>query len=78
MTKKCKTCGIVIPEGRVKALPHTQTCIEHSDATNWKVNVITIGNVDKDEHYQEIQIIKDPSTYEELQNYRKQMGNYSK
>lgn len=29
--RQCVTCGCVIPEGRVKALPNTRTCVAHSN-----------------------------------------------
>jgi hypothetical protein len=34
--KYCIICGEVIPEGRVKAIPDVETCIEHSDAKRKK------------------------------------------
>ena len=78
MSINCKVCGVEIPAGRLKILPHTKTCVNHSTEGAWKVNVITVGDIDKDDHYQDVEIIKDPKAYEELQNYRKQLGNYSK
>ncbi len=30
--KNCIVCGIEIPEARVKALPKTKTCVDHSKA----------------------------------------------
>ena len=29
--KTCKICGKEISEGRLKALPNTKTCVEHSE-----------------------------------------------
>jgi len=78
MTKNCTACGIEIPAGRVKALPNTNTCVEHSTTATWKINVITVGNIEKDDHYQEVEIIKDPTVYEELQSMKRNQGNYSK
>lgn len=78
MTKNCKVCGIVIPEGRLKALPTATTCVEHSTTSAWKVNVVTVGDIEKDDHYQEVEIIKDPKVYEELQSLKRNQGNYSK
>lgn len=31
MSKECITCGNIIPEGRLKALPKTLTCTDCSD-----------------------------------------------
>jgi len=42
----CKICGKEIPEARLKALPGTKTCIDHS-ATEKKVGVpISLGQGD--------------------------------
>jgi hypothetical protein len=30
--KYCIICNALIPEGRIKALPNVQTCVEHSNA----------------------------------------------
>jgi hypothetical protein len=77
MTKLCKVCNELIPEGRLKALPGTETCTPHSTTTSYRANTVTIGDVDKDDHYQDIQIIKDPKALEELEHYRKQQGTYN-
>ena len=34
--KYCKVCCEEIPEGRVKALPNVETCVEHSGAKKKK------------------------------------------
>lgn len=34
--KYCKVCGEEIPEGRIKALPEVETCVEHSDVEKEK------------------------------------------
>lgn len=78
MTKLCKICNAEIPAGRLKAIPNAQTCVQHSTESAWKVNVVNVGDVEKDDHYQEFEIIKDPSTYQKLQDYKNQQGNYSK
>ncbi len=44
MTKLCKVCNEPIPEGRLKALPHTETCTTHSTTMTYKANTITVGN----------------------------------
>ena len=77
MTKLCKVCNEPIPEGRLKALPHTETCTAHSTTATYRANTITVGNIEKDEHYNEVQIIKDPATQQELEHYRRQQGTYN-
>ena len=77
MTKLCKVCNEPIPEGRLKAIPTTETCTAHSNTSTYKVNTVTVGNIEKDEHYNDIEIIRDPRTQEELEHYRKQQGTYN-
>lgn len=77
MTKLCKVCNEPIPEGRLKALPLTETCTTHSTTMTYKANTITVGNIEKDDHYNEVQIIKDPVAQRELELYRKQQGTYN-
>jgi len=43
----------------------------------YKANTITVGNIEKDDHYNEVQIIKDPVAQRELELYRKQQGTYN-
>lgn len=38
--KYCKICGEEIPEGRIKALPNVDTCVEHSGAKKKKGFVV--------------------------------------
>jgi hypothetical protein len=75
-TKTCIVCGCEIPEGRLKILPNTKTCVEHSTQGAYKSSLVTMGNVDKDEHFQEIEIIKDDQSFEQLEYYKKQQGNH--
>ena len=75
-TKTCIVCGAEIPEGRLKIVPNTKTCVAHSTQGAYKSSVVTVGNVDKDEHYQELEIIKDDTAYEQLEHYKKQQGNH--
>jgi hypothetical protein len=73
--KTCKVCNQPIPEGRVKALPHAETCVEHSDSTKFVANVISHGDLEDDFH-QEIQIVRDAKTAQALNAYAKMTGNY--
>lgn len=73
--KNCKVCNQPIPEGRLKALPGTQVCTQHSNTTAYIANVVGIGNPD-DDHYQEVDIIRDANTIEEFNRYRQQLGTY--
>jgi hypothetical protein len=77
MTKLCKVCNEPIPEGRLKAVPNTETCTTHSPTVTYRANTITVGNIEKDEHYNEVQIIKDPGAQRDLDNYRRQQGTYN-
>lgn len=73
--KTCRVCGIVIPEGRLKAIPGTETCTEHSSASKFSANVVQHGNLE-DDGFQEIEIVRDPRASEQLEMYRKQLGRY--
>ena len=74
--KNCCICNQPIPEGRLKLLPHTNTCVQHSNASRYSVNVVSYGDPEKGELNQDFDIIRDPKTIEVLENYRKQMGSY--
>lgn len=59
--KYCIVCGEVIPEGRVKALPNVETCVEHSEAKKKKGFVVISGKTT----YSELDIVED-STFKVL------------
>lgn len=59
---KCNSCGNVIPEGRLKALPQTRVCTPCSTEGAYVANQIVIN----DEEYTELEFIKDPNTIAEL------------
>lgn len=73
--KNCKVCQQPIPEGRLKALPGTDVCTEHSSASTYKANIINYGQTE-DDSYQEIEIIRDVKLFEELNHYRNQVGQF--
>jgi hypothetical protein len=57
MIKHCKVCGKVIPEARLKILPGTVTCVEHSE-TGKKVGVpINLGS--GEDTYTELNIMNE-------------------
>jgi hypothetical protein len=61
MLRNCKHCNNQIPEGRLKILPHTHTCVNCS--TTPKVGGHTV--ISGKNTYSEIQIV-DPKTAEDL------------
>jgi len=67
--KYCKICGELIPEGRLKALPNTSTCVICSNSEK-KVGfrVITGKNT-----YTELDIV-DQETYQKLTNQQERKG----
>lgn len=71
--KKCKICQQPIAEGRLRALPGTDVCTEHSSASPYKGNIINHGQ-SEDDSFQEIEIIRDQSLAEKLEHYKKQQG----
>ena len=59
--KYCIVCNEPIPDGRVKALPNVETCVEHSEAKKkLGFSVITSKTT-----YSELDIV-DEKTYNEL------------
>jgi hypothetical protein len=57
MARKCIVCSEDIPEGRVKILPNTKTCVNHSTTSAYQVRSINTGK-SADDAEQEIVIIK--------------------
>jgi hypothetical protein len=74
--KNCCVCNNPIPEGRLKALPHTNTCVQHSTTGRYSANIVSYGDPEKGELNQEFEIIRDQRAIQDLETYRKQMGNY--
>lgn len=73
--KHCKVCGIEIPAKRVEILPHTTTCVNHSTAEKFGLNIVQVGNLE-DDGYQEVEVVRNPEALRELENYKKQQGSY--
>lgn len=73
--KNCKVCGQEIPAGRVKALPNTTTCVQHSNADKFVANIISYGNPESDIN-QEIEIIRSKDIADQLETYYKLQGTY--
>ena len=57
MIKQCVKCGQDIPEGRLKILPNTKTCVNCSDVN--KKGGITIQLGEGDHTYNEIIIVEE-------------------
>lgn len=68
--KSCKICNNQIPEGRIKALPNVETCINCS-TTDKKAGfrLITGKNT-----YTELQIV-DQKTFQKLTNLQERKGS---
>lgn len=75
MSKHCAVCGTEIPEGRLKAVPSTKTCVQHSTTSKFGVNIVQHGSFD-DDCYQEVQIIRDERAMEKLIEYKQQVGKF--
>lgn len=73
--KVCKVCGCEIPAVRIKALPGTDTCVQHSEVSKFSANVVQVGTLEAD-GFQEIEIIRSPQASEQLKYYREQLGKY--
>lgn len=71
----CIVCGTPIPEKRLQILPGTKTCVNHSTASKFSMNIVQHGTVEGD-GFQEFEIIRNPKVQEDLENYKKQLGTY--
>ncbi len=60
MARRCVVCNVLIPEGRLKILPHTRTCVNHSTTSAYAARPIHTGT-SADDAMQDIAIIKDPA-----------------
>ena len=58
----CFNCKEVIPEGRLRAIPGTRTCVQCSTTEAWYVRPIISG----ESSYSELEIIKDPKDAAEM------------
>lgn len=59
---ECYNCKVVIPEGRLRAIPGTKTCVQCSTTEAWYVRPIIEG----ESSYSEMEIIKDPTAAAEM------------
>jgi hypothetical protein len=73
---KCIVCQEEIPAGRLKALPGTKTCVNHSTALKFAVNIVSYGDAEAGELTQEVEVIRDERLSNKLQQYKKQLGSY--
>jgi len=62
MTKLCVACGVVIPLGRLKALPKTKVCVNCSAVTPKRA--ITIVGGEGEDTYNDI-VIMNEKEYQE-------------
>lgn len=69
MERRCIVCNILIPEGRLKILPNTRTCVEHSTTSAYNVRPVHTGT-SADDAMQDIAIIKDPEAAAEYDRLR--------
>ena len=60
--RKCAICDEPIPEGRLRALPYTRTCVRHSKEERSYANPI----VNPEGDLLDFEIIKDPEIVKEL------------
>ena len=67
---ECTKCNGTIPEGRLKALPDTRTCVECSTTHAFYVRNIISGKTE----YSETEIIKSPSLARKLRAMDKRTG----
>tara|TARA_R100000084_G_C4573492_1_gene110363 strand:- start:427 stop:648 length:222 start_codon:yes stop_codon:yes gene_type:complete len=69
MARRCVVCNVLIPEGRLKILPHTRTCVNHSTTSAYAARPIHTGT-SADDAMQDIAIIKDPAAAAEYDRLR--------
>lgn len=71
MSKKFCHCGAEIPEGRLKALPNTTTCMAHSETGRKGAVTVQIG--EGDHTYNDI-VILEP---EQIEQYNQLMNAFN-
>lgn len=71
MSKKFCHCGAEIPEGRLKALPNTTTCMAHSETGRKGAVTVQIG--EGDHTYNDI-VILEP---EQIEQYNQLMSAFN-
>lgn len=71
MSKKFCHCGAEIPEGRLKALPNTTTCMTHSETGRKGAVTVQIG--EGDHTYNDI-VILEP---EQIEQYNQLMSAFN-
>tara|TARA_R110000868_G_scaffold82514_1_gene232956 strand:- start:186 stop:413 length:228 start_codon:yes stop_codon:yes gene_type:complete len=71
MDKYCIECGTQIPEGRVKILPNTRTCVEHSTTDAYAARR-TYSGTSADDGESGIYIYKDPKEAAAMDRLEKQ------
>ena len=64
----CKVCGTKIPAGRIKAIPGTKTCVNHSSTE--KLIGIPFNEGQGDHCYTDLLIVT-PDQYEQIEYYKK-------
>lgn len=74
--RKCITCGTEIPEGRIKAMPSTNTCVQHSQADRYVGNVVSQGNPEAGDSFEELDVVRTVEDQQRLAQYKAQLGNY--
>jgi len=71
MARKCIVCQADIPEGRVKILPHTKTCVNHSTTEAYAARR-TFSGTSADDMSDGIEIYKDPAQARQADELDKQ------
>ena len=66
----CIKCKVVIPAGRLKALPGTKVCVNCSDTQKWYLRNIISGKTT----YSEAEIIKDPELAVKMRKMDRRAG----
>lgn len=69
MERKCKDCDQPIPEGRLKALPHTETCTACSQTGRVAGHPLITGKTE----YSALQIV-DEATAKRLSDMQNRIG----
>lgn len=77
MARKCIVCNVEIPEARVKILPGTKTCVNHSTASPYSIRTVSYGTT-ADDAQQEFEIIRDADLARKIQEYEKLSSKLSK
>lgn len=57
-------------------MPSTNTCVQHSQADRYVGNVVSQGNPEAGDSFEELDVVRTVEDQQRLAQYKAQLGNY--